>query len=93
MGANFQTEHFPVTDKEQIKQKYVEYISAREFEQGHDPYSGYLSTLGHNIVFTTQEFDDILAANNWIAENHEKWEPPLAVKVPDGWLIGGWCPS
>lgn len=93
MGANFQYEQIKVIGVKELEEQYSEIVSQLEAEYGSNPYSGQLSALPHKIEFTSHIFDDVQSAADWIVENHEKWESPLAVRVPDGWVVGGWCPS
>lgn len=93
MGASFEYKHFPKTQPKELKEQYNTYFLQLEAEYGHNRYSGQLSALPCDIAFTRQSFDNTQTAIDWIVENHKKWEAPLAVQVPDGWIIGGWCPS
>lgn len=95
MAAIFQYEHFPeaLTTKE-LNNKYSDRLLEIEAENGSDPYSGNLSLLPQNIkIILYEQFDNLSEATEWIEENHQKGERPLAVKVSEGWVVGGWCPS
>lgn len=101
MAAIFQHEHFRFSEplkpkelREQLRDRYSDKVDQIEAEDGSDPYSGNLSTLPRKINFILYvDFDNVRAATDWIEEEHEKGNPPLAVRVSDGWVVGGWCPS
>lgn len=100
MGSTFEAKYIQSIETSEASQLYSDYVSALEIENdrinadaGFFVETGELDMLGEQIVFTDNVFDEIESAKDWLRINHQKWKPPLAVRVPDGWLIGGWCPS
>ena len=35
----------------------------------------------------------IREAEDFISENHEKWDEAFAVRTEEGYVVGGWCSS
>lgn len=65
-----------------------------EYEHGHDGYNGTISTMGFGVTFLEGEAADVNEAEERILNEHEKRDPPMAVKVKDGpWVVGGWAAS
>lgn len=97
MGSTFQTKYIQCIPKDEVSRIFANYI--RFLEQENGSAGRFVETgefdalISEEIVFTDNRFDDIESAKDWLKSNHHKWKPPLAVKVIDGWLIGGWCPS
>jgi hypothetical protein len=65
------------------------------YENGHDPYSGGIGTMGDDLVFTGLTFKNSEEAEKYILDHHEKWRPALVVSFKeDGkqyWMVGGWA--
>jgi hypothetical protein len=66
------------------------------YENGHS-YSGGIGMLGDGVdSWHDKEFDSASEADDWLANNHQKWDGAMAVsffnkKREKYWIIGGWC--
>ena len=90
MGANFQTIARKDCTKEELRKTYFEYIQRLKREYGHNGYNGTLSTCS-GLQISDQKFPDRHSAEEYLMDNTQKWGDAIAVKLPDGWLIGGLC--
>lgn len=97
MGANFQAYSFSTDDTDVVKSKWKGMVTGSLYEDGHDPYSGGIGTLGEGIDWHLEEiFPSRPAADDYIEDNHEKWGPPIGVRYRDEagdlcMVVGGWC--
>lgn len=81
-------------DREGVRSQVAALQDRAEWEHGHDPYNGTISTMERGVVFIEEEAKDDGEAYDRILDEHEKREAPLAMKVKDGpWLVGGWAAS
>jgi hypothetical protein len=97
MGAEFNYRLFADKGKDTIVRQWDALCEQSRYESGHS-YSGCIGMLDgavrwHDIMFATED-----EAHEFVADHHEKWEPPLAAAYKDNngqkfWLIGGWCSS
>lgn len=73
---------------------YRNAVESAQFEDGHDPYNGTISTT-RGITISTQVFADEEEAEDYVYEHTEKWGPVLAVTVKtpskEYWFVGGWA--
>ena len=98
MGANTDFRHYPDTlDKTTILKQWGAACEESRYESGHS-YSGAIGMLNGVPTFEDKEFLTEREADDYIADNHEKWRAPMAVSYKDKggakwWLIGGWCSS
>jgi len=97
MGAVFNESIEPGdTPAKLLNRLHEEDIKASQHSYGHAGYSG---TFAESSGITVREetFKSLEEARQWVQDNHEKWEPCLAVKVFEHdkamWLIGGWMSS
>lgn len=81
--------------------EYVEQLAEDENLDFEDAaaYSGTSLTFDNRRINiqSRKTFQDYNEAKNYILNNHEKYENPIAVKYNDGkklkWMIGGWAAS
>ncbi len=98
MGANLNTRMYPVDlGKDKVLKMWNDDVDMSLHEHGHS-YSGEIGMLNGKPKFEDKQFQNEAEADDYITDNHEKWEPPLAVSFrhTNGqlyWLIGGWCSS
>jgi len=99
MGASFDSREYRIAgglsmeNKRAIASKWKSDVESCLFENGHS-YSGGIGMLGAEIDWRDKVFDSISDAEEWIQDNHEKWENGIGVKTKDGYIvIGGWCSS
>jgi hypothetical protein len=95
MGASLQTVTFHTDDRKAIATEWDGMVSQDLHENGHS-YSGGIGMLGSRIAkWVDKQFTNRDDADEYIADNQEKWEPAMAVsfieKDKKCWLIGGWC--
>ena len=98
MGAEFNCYVF--ADKQGRKKIEAAWSNAVEtslYERGHS-YSGCIGMLGKDINWLDKEFADKDEAEEFLSDNHQKWQCADAVAFKDSkgekfWLIGGWCSS
>jgi len=84
MGAQFNSLTFTGT-KEQIIVKWNNAVLEAGHNNGHGGYTGSIVEMGEGIDFRTHTiFDTINAAENYISENHSKWDGPIAVQFKTG---------
>lgn len=98
MGAEFCARSFSKDmTKQEVREKVAEITEEMAYDSGHS-YSGTWASAAPGVEFPgTPVFDSTEDAEEWVAENHEKWEQVMAVKYSDGnsegWFVGGWCSS
>lgn len=98
MGANFNTRSVPDSvGQDEIKRRWADAVGESLYQDGHS-YSGEIGMLGSSLpVWEDKQLPSKEEAKEWLVENHEKWEPAIAVSYIDNeekhWLIGGWCSS
>lgn len=106
MGAEYDSRSFPTDDKQTITKRWADMVDTCLSENGHQ-YSGCIGMLGDSIQWIDCEPKESKAlANEFIEENHEKWQSGLGVpylynkknehEVEEkkiGYLVGGWCSS
>lgn len=93
MGAQFNDYWLQADDKASAQKEFDELIESLTYRYGHDSYNGTFTTnAGGTVTFTDKTFDSVAAAEEWLVENAQKWEPVLAVKVVGrgGWYLGAW---
>ncbi len=82
MGAHLET--YPVTknkNKDEITKGWNEAIDQDQYDHGHDGYSGSIQTMGKGLTFKSGLHETKEAAEDYIADHHEKWNPAIAVQV------------
>lgn len=92
MGANFDHRVYRTDWKEEAAAAWKRDLSNDQWENGHC-FSGSLGMLTGDPVWLPGQEADAAAAIKCIEDKHEKWGPPLAVRFPGGFAIGGWCAS
>jgi len=96
MGAEF---NLATTKEKPTQDWYDELIRQAEYQSGHaGNYTGSFSEAVGKLGFpTTETFPNFEAAEEWLGDNAQKWEPALAVPFKDKggihWAIGAWCSS
>lgn len=93
MGANFCTRLIKAATKEEAMNAASSFQDQERHEYGHGAYGGHLGTIyGLNVL--DQEFATREEAEEYISDEHDKWEPPMLAKCGEGlWLLAGVCPS
>lgn len=81
MGAQFDSVNFPACSTDELKTKFKHHCEELIYERGNDAYAGHMGKSGLQI--TNMAFKDENEANNWVADNTQKWENAKAVKVGD----------
>lgn len=66
-----------------------------QHEYGHGAYTGHLGTVSGVNAAGRLEFESYEAAREYIQDKHQKWEPPMLVRIKgtNGYLFAGWMPS
>jgi hypothetical protein len=92
MGAEFNCRRFDESDKAQVKSLWDAAVSSDLHENGRS-YSGSIGMLAGPIQWRSERFASREEAENFLADNHQKWSPAMAVGCGNGWIVGGWCSS
>lgn len=92
MGAEFNTLRYDGVSKREVAKEWKHAVDHDLYEHGHC-YSGSIGMLGHKIQWRAEGFPTAEECERFISDNHDKWEPPMAVAFDGGWVVGGWCSS
>jgi hypothetical protein len=97
MGASTDFRRYKASlGQDTIKKLWDGAVAQSRYEDGHS-YSGQIGMLGGIRSWNDLNLPDMAAADEYISENHEKWQAAMAVSYTDKgekyWLIGGWCSS
>jgi len=92
MGAEFNYRHYGDRDAAKVLIKWRRDVDNDLYEYGRS-YSGSIGMLGADIQWRDEKFQTLAECEKFLMDNHEKWQPPLAVGYADGWVVGGWCSS
>ncbi len=96
MGATTVFHTFRVADKNRINAAFSEACEDARYEHGHGGYTGTIAEFNGIGKWKDLLLDSEDAAEDFIEENHDKWDPAMAVsfKAEDGswggWIVGGW---
>lgn len=94
MGASFIAGTFK-GDRAVVIAEFKRAQEEDRFRNGHE-YSGGFG-MASGIQFRAgKSFPDDRAADDWLADNAQKWGAALAVQIdgkPDEWRVGAWCAS
>ena len=90
MGANLDYRVFKTEDKAAIRREWEAAVDCDRRDNGRS-YSGGIGMLGCEIKWHPAPAATVEEAEDVLCERHEKWSGPLAVRVIDGWVVGGWC--
>ena len=96
MGATTDFRVYKIADIVGVKAKFREACEEARYQYGHGGYTGTIAEMSgvgkvkDLLLPTAQEAED------YVVDNHDKWEPAMAVsfKLEDGtfgWVVGGWC--
>lgn len=67
---------------EQLKAEWASRCDQYLHEQGHDPYNGTISTMGHGVdVYVNKTFDSVREAEEWVFNTHQKWNNGVAIRA------------
>jgi hypothetical protein len=92
MGAEFDCRRFDDADKATVQAKWEAAVDSDSRENGRS-YSGTIAMLPGPISWRLEQFATREEAEQFLVEKHQKWEPPMAVRCGEGWIVGGWCSS
>ena len=81
MGSTFQARTFREKTTDKLRKAYESYVKELEFEYGHNPYNGTFSTCGAGLRITDKKFAHIDEAEQWLMDNHSKWDSAMAVQL------------
>lgn len=92
MGANFQSYTFnkfnPGAEKETIQREWEAMREENLHECGHDSYSGGIGTMAPGVDFVSiRPFESEAEAEEYLADNHDKWDAALAVPYKGSILV------
>ena len=95
MGAEMDFETY---DEKPTQDDYNDLIAGRQYSDGHGGYSGTFAEAAGTLKFHHEKKDDAAAAEEWLNQNCQKWEPGIAVEFTSGenetkWLVGACCSS
>lgn len=93
MGAEFDYREYRTLDRSEIERQWQADVKESRFESGNS-YSGEIGMLGGPIDWLPgAPAESQSAAVDILADKHQKWDGPMAVRFADGWVVGGWCSS
>ncbi len=92
MGAELDFRTYRTFDKSEIRKAWTDDVEASLIANGNS-YSGCIGMLGGEIQWHPKKLSTQDEAIQYLTENHDKWEPPVAVQFIEGWVVGGWCSS
>ncbi len=78
MGACFDCCTYLTDNKESVKQQWAEDVRSSQHRNG-TSYSGCIGMLGENLIFKSTVHDTLRQAEDFLSENHTKWEAGWAV--------------
>ena len=94
MGAVFNDHKIVAKNLADAVRAAEAYQQARQYEQGHGPYTGHLGTSGVGVQYSTRRYETYEEACKEIQEMHDKWSRPILARINDGtWILAGWCSS
>ncbi len=82
MGAEFLAHTYDYCDTQTLEQQ-VEYDTEQMMYEGGCSYSGNWAAKDRGIIYENPTFNSVDEAEDWIADNNDKWGMLSAVKVPD----------
>ena len=92
MSSEYQEIVLPDCTQEDLMEEWKSIVADAEYDYGHSGYSGTFAEKPEleivNEVFESQ--DD---AARFVQDRDDKWGPATAVRIPEGWYIGGNCSS
>lgn len=96
MGATTDFMVYKIPDRKKVKAKFSDDCDEARYEHGHGGYTGTIAEFGGIGKWKDLDLPSIRAAEDYIVENHQKWDPAMAVsfRLEDGtfgWVVGGWC--
>jgi hypothetical protein len=74
-------------------EKLFAYDQEQSAHEDGNSYSGQIGVMPIGISWVNETFESYNEAENYILENHEKWDEAMGTEFPDGFLVGGWCSS
>lgn len=92
MGSQLDFRTYRTSDKNEVRTAWMEDVDRSLLEDGNS-YSGRIGMLNGEIQWHPKKLNTQEEAVQYVMENHDKWEPPVAAQFDDGWVVGGWCSS
>ena len=81
MGAEFNDVSFKEENKDKVRKLWANEVKNAEYENGHaGNYTGSIAELGTSIDFTNVLVGDYETAEEYLSDNHRKWDCALAVQ-------------
>jgi hypothetical protein len=95
MGAQMSTRTYKIADQKTVEAKFDDACEEARYEYGHGGYTGTIAEFGAIGSWKDLLLPSANEAEDYIDENHEKWDDAMAVsfKTEDGsfgWVVGGW---
>ena len=78
--------------KEQVEEKFSGDQESSAYESGH-AYSGQIGVMPKGIDWLTEKFKTNSEAEDYITDEHDKWDKAFGVRTEEGYVVGGWCSS
>jgi hypothetical protein len=100
MGASNLAATFPGNLKKPEVEKLFQQMRKESLRTEGCEYSGGFGMFEPDLDFRPKKFGSVREAQEWIWENHEKWDEALAVRATDKkddgtteevWVVGGWA--
>jgi len=77
----------------QVEEKFDGDQEDSAYESGHR-YSGQIGVMPHGINWITSiSLKTNAEAEEYITENHDKWDKAFGLRTEEGYVVGGWCSS
>ena len=93
MGGSLDTRTYDKElTKEQVEKAFSRDQEDSAYESGHS-YSGQIGVMPHGIDWLTQTCKTLHAAEEYITDEHDKWDKAFGAVTEEGYVVGGWCSS
>ncbi len=95
MGASVDTRTIKDASREDLKKLFENATEEARYNNGNSGYTGTIAEMSSIGSFVDKEYDSAFEAEDYIVDNHDKWDQAMAVsylrKGQKCWLVGGWC--
>ncbi len=92
MGGEFDIRMYSVDlTKSQVEDSFKDDQETSAYENGHS-YSGCIGVMPSGIEWKSP-IEDNIEAEEFILNNHRKWDKAWGIKTESSYIVGGWCSS
>jgi hypothetical protein len=92
MGGEFDVRVYSIDlTKSQVEDSFKGDQETSAYENGHR-YSGCIGVMPFGIEWKSN-MEDSTEAEEFILNNHRKWDKAWGIKTESSYIVGGWCSS